>query len=106
MPSDDKISQDKIDAQVSGGPQKPSSPPVHSDAAPAPSEYSLSPTESESLPARLARLESDFATVKRELQGILTDLREKLMEAENPFKASVSLSQPQVNPPRTETKGK
>jgi hypothetical protein len=91
MPSDEVPSQAEIDAQVSKVPQKPGPSPVTNDAAPAskPSESS-SPSaqpESESLPARLARLESDFAIVKKELQAILLDLREKDLEAENPFNA-------------------
>jgi hypothetical protein len=91
MPSDEVPSQAEIDAQVSKVSQKPGPSPVTNDAAPAskPSESS-SPSaqpESESLPARLARLESDFAIVKKELQAILLDLREKDLEAENPFNA-------------------
>lgn len=89
MSSDEVLSQSKIDSPVSKAPQKPGPSSVPNDVAPAgkPSESS-SPSaqpESESLPARLARLESDFAIVKKELQAILLDLREKDLEAENPF---------------------
>jgi hypothetical protein len=89
MPNDEVPSQAKIDAQVAKDPQKPGPSPVTNDVAPAskPSELSspAAQPESESLPARLARLESDFAIVKKELQAILLDLREKDLEAENPF---------------------
>jgi hypothetical protein len=89
MPSDEVPSQAEIDAQVSKVPQKPGPSPVTSDVAPASKPSESSPPsaqpESESLPARLARLESDFAIVKKELQSILLDLREKDLEAENPF---------------------
>jgi len=89
MPSDEVPSQTEIDAQVAKDPQKPGPSPVTNDAAPAskPSESPAAQPESESLPAKLARLESDFATVKKELQAILLDLREKDLEAENPFNA-------------------
>ena len=91
MPSDEVPSQTEIDAQVANDPQKPGPSPVTNDVAPASKSLeSSSPAaqpESESLPAKLARLESDFAIVKKELQAILLDLREKDLEAENPFNA-------------------
>jgi hypothetical protein len=98
MSSDEMLSQAKIDAPISQVSQKPGSSPVTNDVAPAskPSESS-SPSaqpESDSLPAKLARLESDFAIVKKELQALLLDLREKLLESENPFNAPADHSIP------------
>jgi hypothetical protein len=108
MPNDEVPSQAKIDAQVAKDPQKPGPSPVTNDVAPAskPSESS-SPSaqpESESLPARLARLESDFAIVKKELQTILLDLREKYLDAENPFNAPDAPGSHSSNTHQTETR--
>jgi hypothetical protein len=108
MSSDEMLSQAKIDAPVSKVPQEPGPSPVTNDVAPAnkPSESS-SPSaqpESDSLPARLARLESDFAIVKKELQAILLDLREKLLESENPFNAPAEYSSHPANTSQTETR--
>jgi hypothetical protein len=89
MPSDEVPSQTEIDTQVAKSPQNSGPSPVTNDEVPAskPSEAPSAQPESESLPAKLARLESDFAIVKKELQAILLDLREKDLEAENPFNA-------------------
>ena len=79
----------EIGALVSNVPQKPVPPPVTTRIAPAskPSVSSPPPakTEYDSLPARLARLESNYAITKKELQALLLDLREKSLENENPF---------------------
>ena len=108
MPSDQVLSQAEIDAMVSKVPQKPGPSPVTNDVAPAikPSQSS-SPSaqpETDSLPARLARLESDFAIVKSEMQSILLDLREKYLEAENPFNALATPNLPPANTRRTDTR--
>ena len=107
MPSDEVTSQARIDAQVSKVPEKPGSPPVTNDVAPASKPSESSPpsiqAESDSLPARLARLESDFAILKKELQAILLDLREKCLEAENPFNAPAAPSSHPANTSQTET---
>lgn len=106
MPSDEVPSQAKIDAQVSEVSQEPGSSPVTNEVVPASkSSESSSPSaqpEPDSLPAKLARLESDFAIVKKELQVILLDLREKLLEAENPFKAPATHSQSPAKTSQTE----
>jgi hypothetical protein len=107
MSSDEVLSQSEKDAQVSKVPQKPGSSPVTDDVAPAskPSESSPSAQPDESLPAKLARLESDYAIVKKELQAILLDLREKDLEAENPFNAPDAPGSHSSNTRRTETHG-
>jgi hypothetical protein len=108
MPSDKVPSQAEIDAQVSKVPQKPGAQPATNDIDTAikPSESSSPSAQPgpDSLPAKLAHLESDFAIVKKELQTILLDLREKLLEAENPFKAPAVSSQSPANTGRTETR--
>ena len=108
MSSDEVLSQAEKDAQVSKVPQQPGPSPVTNDVAPAskPSESSPSAQPDESLPARLARLESDYAIVKKELQAILLDLREKCLDAENPFNESTAPSHPPADTRRTETRGK
>ena len=105
MSSDEVLSQAEKDAQVSKVPQQPSPSPVTNDVAPAskPSESSPSAQPDESLPARLARLESDYAIVKKELQAILLDLREKYLEAENPFNAPAAPGSHSSNTRQTET---
>jgi hypothetical protein len=108
MPSDKVPSQAEIDAQMSKVPEQPGSTPVANEVAPVikPSE-ATSPSAQpvpDSLPAKLAHLESDFAIVKKELQTLLLDLREKLLEAENPFKAPAVSSQSSANTGRTETR--
>lgn len=121
MPGDKVLSQAEIDALVSKVPTKPVSPPVTKDMEPkdagpkdvAPastpsSSSSASPSaksEYDTLPARLARLESNYAIVKKELQAILLDLREKYLEAENPFKVSDVPSHPPADTRQTETHG-
>ena len=105
MSSDEMLSQTEKDALVSKVFNKTGPPPVINDVAPAskPSEPPSAQPESESLPARLARLESDFAIVKKELQAILLDLREKYLEAENPFNAPAAPSSHPANTSQTET---
>ena len=108
MSSDEMLSQTEKDALVSKVFNKTGPPPVINDVAPASKPSEASPPsaqpESESLPARLARLESDFAIVKKELQAILLDLREKYLEAENPFNATASPSSHPANTRQTETR--
>jgi len=107
MSSDEMLSQTEKDALVSKVFNKTGPPPVINDVAPASKPSEASPPsaqpESESLPARLARLESDFAIVKKELQAILLDLREKYLEAENPFNAPAAPSSHPANTRQTET---
>jgi hypothetical protein len=107
MSNDKVLSQSEIDALVSKVPQKPGPPPVANDLALAskPSESS-SPSaqpEDDSLPARLARLESNYTLVKSEMQAILLDLREKYLEAENPFNVPAVPSLHPANTRQTET---
>ena len=109
MPGDKVLSQVEIDALVSKVPQKPGPSPVANNVAPAskPSESSPSAQAgNDSLPARLARLESDFAIVKRDLQAILLDLREKYLEAQNPFNAPAAPNPPPANIRRKATRSK
>ena len=100
MPNDEVPSQAEIEAQGVKGSQNSGPSPVTNDVAPAskPSESPSAQPESESLPAKLARLESDFAIVKKELQAILLDLREKDLEAENPFNAPGAPGAPGSHP--------
>ena len=110
MPSDKVPSQAEIETQVSKVPQNPGSTPVTNGVAPASKPSGLSSPsaqpEDDSLPARLARLESNYAIVKKELQAILLDLREKCLDAENPFNESTAPSHPPADTRRTETRGK
>jgi hypothetical protein len=89
MLNDNDISRAEIEANVSKVPGKPESSLDTDDtvAADKQSESSSPPSKSEreSLPARVARLESDYQAVKSEIQDILLDLREKYLDSENPF---------------------
>ena len=67
-------------AETSGGP---------SNAVPASAQV-----EYDTIPARLSRLESNYAAVKKELQALLLDLREKLLENENPFQQAPFIFKP------------
>lgn len=93
MSSDKVIAQTEADALVSKVPQKPGLPPVTNSAQ----------TEYDSLAARLARLESNYAIMKKELQAIMLDIREKSLEEENPFNASSVPGTSQADTRRTET---
>ena len=64
----------KIDAPASVVPQKPAPPPVAPRVAPASKPSAPAPSaqpEYDALPARLARLESNYEIVKKEMQAIL-----------------------------------
>jgi hypothetical protein len=108
MPGDKVLSQAEIDALVSKVPQKPGPSPVANNVAPASkplaSSSPLAQPAYDPLPARLARLESNYQIVKSELQAILLDLREKYLEAENPFNAPAASSHPPANTRRTDTR--
>jgi hypothetical protein len=106
MSSDEMPSQSKIDAPVSEVPQKPGPSPVTNEVAPASKPLgSSSPSaqpESDSLPARLARLESNYAIIKKEMQAVLLDLREKYLDSENPFNTPAAPSQSPAKTHKTE----
>jgi hypothetical protein len=108
MPSDEELSQEEIDAKVYEVTRKPETPVTGGGAAYARKPSGSSPStrqENESLTARLARLESDITTLKKDLQAILLDLREKYLEAENPFNSPTSPGQPQARSNKTDTPG-
>lgn len=107
MPSDEELSQEEIDAKVYEVTRKPETP-VTGGAAYARKPSGSSPStrqENESLTARLARLESDITTLKKDLQAILLDLREKYLEAENPFNSPTAPGQSQARSNKTDDPG-
>jgi len=103
MPGDKEISQAEIDAKMFQVSRKPEPPPA---AAGKPSGPSASAkVERDSLPARLSSLENDIAALKKDLQDIMLDLREKYLETENPFNSPKApgrnpSSNPKTNPPK------
>lgn len=108
MPGDEEISQAEIDAQVFEVTRKPASHSTSGGAASARKPSGSSPSaqqENEPLPARLARLESDITTLKKDLQAILLDLREKYLDAENPFNSPTAPGQPKASSHKKDTPG-
>jgi hypothetical protein len=107
MPNDEELSQEEIDAKVYEVTRKPETP-VTGGAAPAGKPSGSSPSaqrENEPLTARLARLESDITTLKKDLQALLLDLREKYLEAENPFNSPSASGQHQARSNKTDIHG-
>ena len=104
MPSDKELSQEEIDAQVYEVTRRPDPKPA---GGAAPANKSAGPSapaqpERDPLPARLTRLENDITTLKKELQALLLDLREKYLEAENPFNSPVAPSRRPASSPKTD----
>jgi len=68
--------------------------PVEPSVKPMEAAPTLAKEEYDTIPARLSRLESNYVTVKKEVQALLLDLREKLLEHENPFQQAPFIFKP------------